>query len=288
MTVFSRGAIGALVLGLLAGPASAGPASKVPAPIGFHEGIQYEVGSGRPLVLSFARPAKPIEGLHCRIAQGDDVDDDQPVDDIKHAKPACVFQSFTGLDSPFHAGPAKIRMSAYIHGVWVDGPTMPIVIAQASVVPKGGAGKKFDARYWQNTGGGEGQLHVEDARIKNGTLTFAVMIGNISFGGVHVLVEKDGVILPQTIALPAGKPKPGEKIFEDEQQEADATKSILVSGKIEDSVEGRLIWLNIRGAKIGDSQRRLEAKLVRQGDKGTQNSACYVKWDTRSHCPGED
>ena len=280
----------ALAVCLLGSPrlAPAEPAAKLPLPIGFHANAQYDVGSGRPLVLAFTRPGKPIEGLHCRIAQGDDGDDDQPVDDITKPKPACVFRSFAGPTSPFKPGPAKLRISAYIHGTWVEGPTFPIVIAQASVVPKGGAGTKFDARFWQNTGGGEGQMHIEDARIKNGTLTFALMIGNFSFGGVHAIVEKDGVILPQTIALPAGKPKPGEKIYDEEREEADATKSIVVSGNIEDSVEGRLIWVTIQGAKIGDSQRRLEAKLVRHGDKGTQNSACYVKWDTRSHCPGED
>ena len=82
-----------------------------------------------------------ITGLHCRIEQGDDADADEPADDMKNPQPACVFRSFAGPNPAYKPGPAKIQISARIHGEWVEGPVLPIVIAAADVTPKGGAGK---------------------------------------------------------------------------------------------------------------------------------------------------
>jgi hypothetical protein len=80
----------------------------------------------------------------------------------------------------------------------------------------------------------------------------------------------------------------GVQIFDEERAEAEATKSVVVSGQISDTIEGREVRLEIDGPKIDDSQRKLTARLIKDGDKGTQNRACYVTWDTKSHCPGED
>ena len=279
--------IAAAACALVASPVRAAPSTQVPLPLGLHANAQYEAG-GRPLVLRFAKPARVITGLHCRIAQGDDADADEPADDMKNPQPACVFRSFAGPDPAYKPGPAKIQISARIHGEWVEGPVLPIVIAAADVTPKGGAGKKFDAHYWLNTGGGEGQLHIDDARVKNGGVELSLWVGNIRMGSLRAVIERDGLILSQTFPVTAGKPKKGVQIFDEERAEAEATRSVVVSGQISDTIEGRELRLEIDGPKIDDSQRKLTARLIKDGDKGTQNSACYVKWDTQSHCPGED
>lgn len=256
------------------GPIANGAAIISPAP-------GAKVPLGKKLLISFKAP-KGSTNFKCVLYQHERhvTLEGTPVGDAR----TCRVEDFEAKDTMLRPGRAKLSMHMTVDGKLAVSPKIEVELTSGAVAPQGGAGTKFDAKYWRNHGGSQGQLYVQTVTIKNGIAELALSIRGadyepvISLGTVRAVIDKDGTISPQTAKVTTRKPMRGKKVFENQQREADLTTQVEISGKVSATSDGlgHPLDLRVEGATLPGELRPnyIEGHYYRFGEKGDTIHGC--------------
>lgn len=254
-----------VLLSVLAMPPDAEAQDYKPSALNVVPNAKHELGQ-----IFSVKMATPPRGINI----GCDIVKDETWQQHHHpanAQHECTVDGFEESTNGYTPGPALLVMRAFAGQTKLVGETT-IPIQLVAAVPRGGAGKAFDSGYWMNKSLNKGALKPKEVVVKNGILGFRLYVGdNISFAPTTgIILNKDGMIVRQTVALDMWTAKPGQEIDDEERDEANATKTVTVFGKFRTLAAGRALELHVEGPRMREDSNPLtyEGLLFRNSEEG--------------------